>query len=278
MPIFLRVNVRVEGIVYLKGRRILLAEDEALVGLDLAATIAAAGGMVLGPFVSVDDAMAALSSGRVDAAVVDLNLRGERCIALMEELERAAVPFVICSGYGAISVTSSFKGRPFVAKPFFAEELVSALRRVLPPVKPGLDDVLCRVLTAVGAEMGNIQVLEDGVLRIAAQQGFERRFLDFFAAVKGDDSACGRALQTGGRVIVEDVRTSPVFADKPAHAVMLEAGLRSVCSTPIRVNQKLSGMLSVHRPVTWQPDDDELRLLDRFSRDAAAMMVADAQP
>jgi GAF domain-containing protein len=59
---------------------------------------------------------------------------------------------------------------------------------------------------------------------------------------------------------------------------MLEAGLRSVCSTPIRVNQTLSGMLSVHRPVTWRPDDDELRLLDRFSRDAAAMMVADAQP
>ncbi|HEY2876764.1 MAG TPA: response regulator, partial [Reyranella sp.] len=69
--------------MYLKGRRILLAEDEALVGLDLAATIAAAGGTVLGPFVSPADALAALPAGRVDAAVVDLNLRGEQTIALM---------------------------------------------------------------------------------------------------------------------------------------------------------------------------------------------------
>lgn len=264
--------------MHFKGRRILLAEDEALVGLDLAATIAAAGGTVLGPFVGVDDALAALSSGRVDAAVVDLNLGGERCIALMEALERAGVPFVICSGYGATSVGSPFKSRPFVAKPFLAKELIAALGRVVPPLKPDLDDVLRRMLTALDAEMGNIQVLEDGVLRVAAQQGFERPFLDFFTAVKSDESACGRALQTGQRVIVEDVQTSPVFAGKPAHAVMLKAGARSVCSTPIRANQKLYGMLSVHRPVEWRPAARQLGLLDRFSRDAASVLIADNQP
>jgi GAF domain-containing protein len=261
--------------VHFRGRRILLAEDEALVGLDLAATITAAGGTVVGPFVSLANALAALSSARVDAAVVDINLRGERSIGLMEALDRARIPFVICSGYGAISVPPAFKSRPFVAKPFFTHELIAALGRILPPTALDLDGVLRRLLTTVGAEMGNIQVLEDGILRIAAQQGFKRPFLDFFAAVKDDESACGRALQTGQRVIVEDVRTSPVFAGKPAHAVMLKAGSRSVCSTPIRVNQKLYGMLSVHRLVPWRPAADQLGLLDRFTRDAAAVMAGD---
>ncbi len=263
--------------MHFRGRRILLAEDEALVGLDLAATITAAGGTVVGPFASVADALAALPSGQIDGAVVDLNLRGERGIALMEALDRAGIPFVICSGYSAISVPSAFKPRPFVAKPFVAGELVAVLRRVLPPAKPDLNRVLSRLLAAVGAEMGNIQLLEDGVLRIAAQHGFERPFLDFFAAVKDDGSACGRALHTGQRVIIEHVSTSPVFAGRPAHAVLLQAGVRSVCSTPIRVNQRLYGMLSVHRRMPWRPADNQLGLLDRFSRDAAAVMVG-AQP
>jgi GAF domain-containing protein len=264
--------------VHFRGRRILLAEDEALVGLDLAATIIAAGGTIVGPFVSIAEALAALPTAQADAAVVDLNMRGERSVALMEALDCARIPFVICSGYGATSVPPAFKSRPFVAKPFLTHALIAALRRVLTPVKPGLDGVLCQLLIAMDAEMGNIQVLESGVLRIAAQHGFERPFLDFFAAVKDDESACGHALQTGGRVIVEDVQTSPVFAGKPAHAVMLKAGLRSVCSTPIRVNRKLYGMLSVHRPMPWRPAADQLGLLDRFSRDAAAMMVAEDQP
>jgi hypothetical protein len=51
--------------------------------------------------------------------------------------------------------------------------------------------------------------------------------------------------------------------------------LRSVCSTPIRVNRKLYGMLSVHRPMPWRPAADQLGLLDRFSRDAAAVMAGD---
>src|SRR3569833_987015 len=193
----------------------------------------------------------------------------------MEALDRARIPFVICSGYGATSVPTAFKRRPFVAKPFFTHELLAALGPILPPSTSTLDDVLGRLLTAMGAEMGNIQAFEDGVLRIAAHRGFARPFLDFFAAVKDDDSACGRALQTGQRVIVEDVRTSPVFAGKPAHAVMLKAGSRSVCSTPIRMNRTLYGMLSVHRPVPWRPGADQLGLLDRFSRDAAAVMAGD---
>ena len=216
----------------------MLAEDEALVSLDLAATITAAGGTIVGPFVSIAEALAALSAAQADAAVVDLNMRGERSVALMEALDRARIPFVICSGYGAASVPPAYKSRPFVAKPFLTHTLIAALGSILPPVALDLDGVLSRLLAAVGAEMGNIQVLKDGALRIAAQQGFDRPFLDFFAAVKDDESACGRALQTGQRVIVEDVRTSPVFAGKPAHAVMLKAGLRLVCSTPIRANQR----------------------------------------
>jgi hypothetical protein len=59
-----------------------------------------------------------------------------------------------------------------------------------------------------------VQLLgDDGMLRIAAHDGFEQDFLDFFREVSPEDPAsCGRSLRTGQRVIVEDVETDDDFA------------------------------------------------------------------
>ncbi len=72
----------------------------------------------------------------------------------------------------------------------------------------GLDEMLGIVLELLGADKGDVQLLDEerAVLRIVAQRGFEADFLDLFGEVSiQDNSACGRALRSGKRVVIEDV-------------------------------------------------------------------------
>lgn len=62
----------------------------------------------------------------------------------------------------------------------------------------GLNEILRAVIELLAADKGDIQLFDPsrGVLRIAAQQGFEQTFLDFFREVSTvEDSACGRRPQ-----------------------------------------------------------------------------------
>ena len=74
-----------------------------------------------------------------------------------------------------------------------------------------LGEIVEAGIAITGADMGNIQLLEDGALRIVSQRGFEAAFLDFFNTVHNDEAACGSALRAGQRVIVDDVATSSLF-------------------------------------------------------------------
>ena len=52
-------------------------------------------------------------------------------------------------------------------------------------LQAGLQEMLAASIELLGADMGNIQLLDEerGVLAIHAHRGFERPFLDFFAEV-----------------------------------------------------------------------------------------------
>src|SRR5690242_15200083 len=67
----------------------------------------------------------------------------------------------------------------------------------------------------------------NGVLKIDAQRGFDRDFLDYFREVSAaDDSAGGRALRSRKRIIIEDVELdAPYEALRP---VARAAGYRAV--------------------------------------------------
>jgi two-component system CheB/CheR fusion protein len=121
------------------------------------------------------------------------------------------------------------------------------------------------------AEKGNIQVGDgSGGLTIAAQTGFERPFLDFFARVDTHtDSACGTALARRQRVVVDDVTTSPIFAGQRSLPVLSAAGVRAVQSTPLfdRSGQFL-GMFSTHYGDGHHFDEAELRWVDLLARHA----------
>jgi len=137
-----------------------------------------------------------------------------------------------------------------------------------------LHDILDAAIEITGAQMGNIQLLECDVLRITAQRGFDRPFLEFFASVHHDQAACGTALQRGERVIVADVVNSPIFVGTPALDVMVAAGARAVQSTPlVSRSGRVLGMFSTHyQRAPQQPGERALRLLDTLARQGAALI------
>jgi signal transduction histidine kinase/CheY-like chemotaxis protein len=136
-----------------------------------------------------------------------------------------------------------------------------------------LDAILTAAIGISGANRGNIQLFdtESNCLKIASQQGFDKPFLSFFSEVRADeDSASGRALRSGKRVILEDVTQSDIFAGKPSLDVLVKAGVRAIHVTPLISSAgKTLGMLSTHFDKPVRPGERELRFIDVLSRLAA---------
>ena len=132
--------------------------------------------------------------------------------------------------------------------------------------------ILDAAIEFTSADKGNIQLLDvdSGALAIAVQRGFGERFLRFFSRVQSDSpSACGAALDSHERVVIEDVAQSPIFAGTRALEVMLEAGACACQSTPLVSKGKVLGVLSTHFARPHRADERELRLVDLLARHAA---------
>lgn len=137
-----------------------------------------------------------------------------------------------------------------------------------------LDDILSTVVALQHADFGTIQLYaaETHVLSIAAHKGFLPSFLEYFANVEAEsESACGRALRTGERVIIADIEQDPGYA--PHRLITTEAGCRSLQSTPILARDgQPKGVLSTYFIKPHIPSDRELRLSDLCLRMAAELI------
>src|SRR5262249_47362362 len=76
-----------------------------------------------------------------------------------------------------------------------------------------VDALLEAAITLTRAELGNVALCGpgEGSMRLAAQQGFELDFLNFFDVIDDSWSACGLALAERRTVQVYDVASSHVF-------------------------------------------------------------------
>lgn len=115
----------------LAGLRILVVEDDPLIGMLEEDLLVALGCRVVGPVARVADALKIAAQEELDGAILDVNLGAEEVYPVAERLARDRVPFVFVSGYGGRGLPRAFAGRPMIQKPFnpatFGRALLAAL-------------------------------------------------------------------------------------------------------------------------------------------------------
>ena len=102
--------------------RVLLAEDEMLIAMDLQDMLERFGYEVVGPAANVADIRNLLQRGPIDGAILDVNLRGEQVFSVLPALMAIGLPVILASGYeDAQQFPSEFRDLPRITKPFSAE-------------------------------------------------------------------------------------------------------------------------------------------------------------
>ena len=137
-------------------------------------------------------------------------------------------------------------------------------------LREGLAEILSATIDLLGADMGDVQLLDDnGKLHTAAQLGLQRDFAGFFAGawIQGE-TACARAFRSGAPVAVEDVELDPAYA--PYRTAACSAGFRAVVSAPlVGRHGTLLGLLSAHFRSPHRPCDANMQRLELYRRRAA---------
>lgn len=116
----------------LRGRRVLVVEDEIFVAMMLEGMLDELGCEVVGPVAGVAQALAIIhAAGPIDAAVLDVNLNGQKSYPVADALAARGVPFVFSTGYRKEALSNGHGGVPVLQKPFRLSELGGALEGLL---------------------------------------------------------------------------------------------------------------------------------------------------
>lgn len=110
----------------LRGRRLLLVEDEPIIAMQISSVLTKAGAQIAHTARSVAQALEAIRAGGFDGALLDGNLHGEAVSDVAQALSRSGIPFVFVTGYGPESLPAGFGSVRVLLKPFASRGLVEA--------------------------------------------------------------------------------------------------------------------------------------------------------
>lgn len=170
------------------------------------------------------------------------------------------------------AIDAVLRGEQFVSRgllPTLPSSLVSS------NLHPDLFEFMARAIKMASADMGTLQILDPGTnnLRIAAQVGFSKRFLEFFDTVQQSQCAFGSALSLGQRIIVESVASDPIFRGTKAREIILREGVRAVQSIPLKTHSgQLVGVLSTHFRVAKPSRNQLFKVTDTFAQEVAELI------
>jgi DNA-binding response OmpR family regulator len=117
---------------HLKGKRVLIVEDEILIALNLEIEVAALGGEAVRT-ASLDAALDVIATTHLDGAVVDIRLSGQPTFLVADALAARRVPFVFETATEHREAPARHANVPWLGKPFrpsaFRRALVDAMRQ-----------------------------------------------------------------------------------------------------------------------------------------------------
>jgi CheY-like chemotaxis protein len=112
----------------LRGRRVLVVEDEYMLAEDLRADLERQGAEVMGPVASVADALELLRQGPAPTmAILDINLGGEMVYPVGDALRTRGVPFLFATGYDPWSIPEAYRDVPRAEKPVELRQTIPRL-------------------------------------------------------------------------------------------------------------------------------------------------------
>jgi len=101
--------------------------------MDIEGTLSAHGYAVVGPAGTLEAALKLVEQGGFDAALIDANLDGEPVDELAAALAAKGITFAFVTGYGLDTLPTAFAGTPVLEKPFFSEQLLDLIGRLVNP-------------------------------------------------------------------------------------------------------------------------------------------------
>ena len=118
-----------ESAVSLRGRCVLIVEDEYFLADDLAKGFADVGIDILGPVPTLAKALVFAEHRQLSGAVLDINLGSDKVYEVADALVGRDVPVVFVTGYAKSDIPARFADVPFCQKPAEFAEVIEALGR-----------------------------------------------------------------------------------------------------------------------------------------------------
>lgn len=110
------------------GEYILIVEDEAIVAFDIADTISDLGGYPVGPYASVEDALAGIDCHQIHGAILDATLLDRNITPVVERLVADGIAMVIHSGTGLPEEVAALRPNlPLILKPASPDKVAARL-------------------------------------------------------------------------------------------------------------------------------------------------------
>ncbi len=110
----------------LAGKRILVVEDEAIVGMEIELALEDLGAIVGGPVPTLAGAIEAAEAGDYSAAILDIDLEGQEVYPAARILMRRGIPFVFHTGHGnREELRDEFPASPVCNKPVRSQYLLA---------------------------------------------------------------------------------------------------------------------------------------------------------
>lgn len=110
--------------------RVLVVEDETLIGMEIEGAIEELGHEVVGPVAELREALDVAANEALCCAILDINIRGGHSYPVADILRERGLPVLLLSGYDRLTLPERLRGEVLLAKPFTGEQLDTEIRNL----------------------------------------------------------------------------------------------------------------------------------------------------
>ena len=108
--------------------RVLVVEDEPLIGMDIEDAVEGLGHEVVGPIAELDEALDLATLAALGCAILDINILGGNSYPVADILLKRGLPVLLLSGYGEHTLPERLHEEARLPKPFTGAQLDKEIR------------------------------------------------------------------------------------------------------------------------------------------------------